>query len=88
MPRLAFAVAAVLAGCAAAYDPPVVGDRADVKFQADMARCRTEASKAASRRANSTPQSAFRAVFDSGEEERKDLVTCMVARGHVARPAT
>ena len=88
MPRLAFLVAVVLAGCAAAYDPPVEGDRANVKFQADLARCRTEASKAASRRANSTPQSAFRAVFDSGEEEHKDLLACMVARGHPSRPAT
>ena len=86
MQRLAFMIMLALAGCAASYDPPVAGDRANPKFQADLVRCRTDASKAASRRANATPQSALKAVFDSGNQEHKDLTACMEARGHPAQP--
>jgi hypothetical protein len=74
----------LLAGCAA-YDPPVTGDRASTKFQADLVRCRKQASTAASRRANATPQSAAMAVFDAGDRQRQDLTTCMQGRGYAPR---
>ncbi len=85
MSRLPLAVLLLVAGCAA-YDPPVVGDRAAVKYRADVARCRTEASKTASRKANATPQTAFAAVFDSGDAERRDVVSCMQVRGYSLKP--
>ncbi len=88
MPRLSIALVILLAGCAAHYDPPVVGDRDNPKFQADLVRCRKQASTAASKKANATPQSAVAAVFDSGDQERKDLVACMQSRGHPLRTPT
>ena len=84
MPRLIVTLALFLAGCAA-YDPPVVGDRSNVKYQTDIERCRKQAATAASRKANATPQSAIMAMFDSGDQRRKDVVTCMQARGYALR---
>jgi hypothetical protein len=85
MHRSLFALLILLAGCASAYDPPVTGDRSSTKFQADLVRCRKQASTAASRRANATPQSAVKAMFDSGDQERQDLTTCMQGRGYPRR---
>ena len=84
MQRLLIAFVVLLAGCAA-YDPPVVGDRDAPKFQADLVRCRKQASTAASKKANATPQSAIAAVFASGDQQRKDLVACMQSRGYPPR---
>ena len=84
MSRLCLALVILVAGCAS-YDPPVDGDRGSAKYKADLTRCQTDASKAASRKANATPQTAFMAVFDSGKQERQDVTACMLARGHALR---
>ena len=84
MSRIGFVLVVLLAGCAS-YDPPVAGDHASVKYRADLVRCRKQASTAASRKANATPQSAFMALFDSGDQERQDVLTCMQARGYALK---
>ena len=84
MSRLSIAVLVLLAGCGS-YDPPVTGDRDNSKFQADLIRCRKQASTAASRKANATPQSLAASFFDSGDQERKDVKTCMQGRGYALR---
>ncbi len=84
MSRLCLALVALLAGCAT-YDPPVDGDRGSAKYKADLARCQTEASRTASRKANATPSTAFMALFGSGEQERQDLTICMQAHGFARR---
>ena len=60
----------------------MVGDRHSPKFQADLDRCRKQAAKAANAKANATPQSSVRALFESDEAEHADVVTCMKFRGY------
>ncbi len=82
MSRLCLAALLTLAGCAAAYDPPVLGDRASVKYQSDIVRCRKQADTAATRKANATPQSAFGALFQSADAEHNGVTLCMQQRGY------
>lgn len=74
----------LLAGCAA-YDPPMVGDHTTLRYRQDLDRCRKQASAAATRAANATPQSAIRAVFASDQPARQQMIECMQSRGY--RPA-
>ena len=82
MDRLSVLVALLLLGGCAAYDPPMAGDHTAMRYQADLQRCRKQASADAARVANATPQSAIRALFTSNEPQREQVRTCMVARGH------
>ncbi len=78
-----------LAGCASSYDPPVAGDHAALRYQTDLQRCQKQASAAATRIANATPQSAVRALFTSDAPERKQIQDCMQSRGyHLAADAS
>jgi hypothetical protein len=72
----------LLATACASYDPPVAGDRHTPKFQADLDRCRRQAAKNAAIKANATPQSSVRALFQSDDAEHADLVSCMKFRGY------
>ncbi len=77
--------ASLLAGCGGAYDPPLAGAHDTVRYQTDIRRCRKQADATATRRQNATPQSAVAAIFESGEAERQDVVTCMKGRGYVLK---
>lgn len=78
------AVCLLVAGCAR-YDPPVAGDHSSPKYAADLVKCRKQAALLASKKANATPQSAVMAVFDSGDAERTNVLTCMQGRGYPAQ---
>lgn len=74
----------LVAGCAG-YDPPMAGDHTTVRYQTDLRRCRKQADSKATRAANATPQSSIRAVFESDDPERHDVVVCMQSRGYIPR---
>ena len=88
MYRLCLAALLALSGCASPYDPPVQGDRASAKYQADIARCRKQADLVATRKANATPQSAIMAVFKSADAEHHDVTLCMQQHGYVPSAAS
>ncbi len=73
--------AVLLAGCAA-FQPPVGGDHASAKYQADLVKCRTQAAKHATQIANATPTSAVKAMFTSDRAEHDEATACMVGRGY------
>ena len=73
---------AILPAACANYDPPMAGDHTAPRYQADAARCRKQASAAAARTANATPQSALRAAFASDEPQREAVRSCMQSRGY------
>ena len=79
-----FAIALLLAGCAA-YDPPLAGDHAAPRYQADLKRCHKDVDSALTRKANATPTSAFAAAFASDKPEHDQVLACMAARGYALR---
>ena len=88
MSRLCLAVLIALTGCAAPYDPPVAGDRASAKYQAEILRCRKAADAAATKKANATPQTAVASLFQSPDQEHQDVTLCMQQHGFPLRTGT
>ena len=76
----------LLAGCAS-FQPPVSGDHASAKYQADLGKCRTQAAKHASQIANATPSAAFKSMFSSDRPEHDEETACMVGRGYPRLPS-
>ena len=80
-PRLFLALPLLLAGCAG-YDPPMAGDHAAPRYQADLLKCRKQADVKARQVSGASPQSAIRAVFASDAPEHRDVAACMQSRGY------
>lgn len=79
-------IVVLLAGCTP-YDPPLAGNHADAKYQSELQRCRKDVDLVISRKANATPQSLARSLFDSSDKEHADLSACMVAKGYAVQAA-
>jgi hypothetical protein len=78
---------AMLAGCTAhGYDPPIDADHHSPEYVRALRQCSDPADLKARQTALATPVSSLKSLFTSEEPERREIRTCMLARGYKLRP--
>jgi hypothetical protein len=76
-----------VSACGGPYDPPIVGDHATEKYQADLEKCQSTSTDAVRLKNAATPQSWIISPFTGPPAVRAAIRTCMQGKGYALEQA-